>query len=27
MIRIVGITHFVGEKDLYSDLSWHIKSG
>jgi len=27
MIRIVGITHFVGEKDLYNDLSWHIKSG
>ncbi len=27
MIRFVGITHFVGEKDLYQDLNWHIKPG
>lgn len=27
MIRFVGITHFVGEKDLYQDLNWHVKPG
>lgn len=27
MIRLHGITHFVGEKDLYTDLNWHIKPG
>lgn len=27
MIRFVGVTHFVGDKDLYQDLNWHIKPG
>ena len=27
MIRFIGINHFVGDKDLYSDLNWHIKPG
>lgn len=27
MIRFLGISHFVGEKELYNDLNWHIKPG
>lgn len=27
MIRFLDITHFIGDKDLYNNLSWHIKSG
>ncbi len=27
MIRFIDINHFVGDKDLYSDLNWHIRPG